>query len=95
MQVIWIESVEVDTCLDQNNIFLSMVNSNLAFCAKRWVSTFLQRLKRSVSSFTNLKIPVDHQGIALFSPSRFKFLEGGNNIQFTHFWYICLLQYML
>ncbi|XP_044493553.1 homeobox-leucine zipper protein ROC2-like isoform X2 [Mangifera indica] len=64
-EVIWIESVEVDACLDQNNIFLSMVNSNLAFCAKRWVSTFLQRLKRSVSSFTNLKIPVDHQAQAV------------------------------
>ncbi|KAJ0052588.1 hypothetical protein Pint_01664 [Pistacia integerrima] len=64
-EVIWIESVEVETCLDQNNIFSTMVNSNLAFCAKRWVSTFLQRLKRNVSSFTNLKIQVDHQAQAI------------------------------
>lgn len=63
VQVIWLENVEVNEHQVQENIYSSVVNSNLAFCAKRCVRTLLQKLKRNNSRFLNLRMPVDQQGM--------------------------------
>ncbi|XP_030934376.1 homeobox-leucine zipper protein ROC2-like isoform X1 [Quercus lobata] len=63
-EVIWLENVEVNEHQVQENIYSSIINSNLAFCAKRCVRTLLQKLKRNNSRFLNLRMPVDQQARA-------------------------------
>ncbi|XP_021279823.1 homeobox-leucine zipper protein MERISTEM L1-like [Herrania umbratica] len=43
-EIVWVENVEVDEVSE--NIYSSVINSNLAFCAQRWISTLLRNLQR-------------------------------------------------
>ncbi|KAK6259907.1 hypothetical protein SCA6_014381 [Theobroma cacao] len=43
-EIVWVENVEVDEVSE--NIYSSVINSNLAFCAQRWISTLLRILQR-------------------------------------------------
>ncbi|KAK9281919.1 hypothetical protein L1049_004827 [Liquidambar formosana] len=60
-EVIWIENVETYQCQIQDNMYSTIISSDLAFCAKRWVSTLLQKLKREYSKFSNDKMQVDQR----------------------------------
>lgn len=52
MQIIWIENVEVPVLSQfQDNIYSAIINSDVAFSAKRWVDAFLWNLKRYQSAF--------------------------------------------
>ncbi|XP_062149386.1 homeobox-leucine zipper protein HDG3-like isoform X2 [Alnus glutinosa] len=57
-EVIWIENVEVYEHQVQETMYSEIVNSKLAFCAKRWVGTLLQMFKRNDSKFFNVKMPL-------------------------------------
>ncbi|XWS36489.1 hypothetical protein CRYUN_Cryun20dG0089400 [Craigia yunnanensis] len=54
--IIWVENVEVNETGD--NIYSSIINSNLAFCANRWISTLLSKLRRDRSTFIDVKMDV-------------------------------------
>ncbi|TYG62672.1 hypothetical protein ES288_D07G250400v1 [Gossypium darwinii] len=62
-QIIWIENVEVDET--RENLYSTIIGSNLAYGAHRWVTTLLWNLKRDKSSFSDLKIDV-HPGAGSF-----------------------------
>ncbi|KAK8494000.1 hypothetical protein V6N11_037538 [Hibiscus sabdariffa] len=55
-EIIWIENVEVEET--RETMYSSIINSNLAYNADRWISTLLWKLKRDRSSFADLKIDV-------------------------------------
>ncbi|WJZ90754.1 hypothetical protein VitviT2T_009879 [Vitis vinifera] len=51
-EIIWIENVEVPVLSQfQDNIYSAIINSDVAFSAKRWVDAFLWNLKRYQSAF--------------------------------------------
>lgn len=52
MQVIWVEHVEVDDSA-VHNIYRPLVNSNLAFGAKRWVATLDRQCERLASAMAS------------------------------------------
>lgn len=54
----------------QETMYSEIVNSKLAFCAKRWVGTLLQMFKRNDSKFFNVKMPLGWRGMLLYNPSR-------------------------
>lgn len=60
-QVTWIENVEVDDQVVQN-IYKPLVNSGLAFGAKRWVATLHRQSDRLVFK-TATNVPREHHGI--------------------------------
>ncbi|TYH11224.1 hypothetical protein ES288_A07G241200v1 [Gossypium darwinii] len=62
-EIIWIENVEVDET--RENLYSTIIGSNLAYGAHRWVTTLLWNLKRDKSSFSDLKIDV-HPGAGSF-----------------------------
>ncbi|XP_039020963.1 homeobox-leucine zipper protein MERISTEM L1-like [Hibiscus syriacus] len=62
-EIIWIENVEVEEI--RENLY-SIIISHLAYCAHRWISTLLWKLKRDKSSFADIKIDV-HPRLFLFS----------------------------
>lgn len=64
MQVIWIENMEVQKCNIQDSIYSGVINSNLAFGAKRWISTLSTKEKRLESRFVTLRMPMNFQGNA-------------------------------
>ncbi|XVE77975.1 hypothetical protein DITRI_Ditri13aG0107100 [Diplodiscus trichospermus] len=55
-EIICIENVEVDET--RENMYSSFINSNLAFCANRWISTLLWNLRRERSAFIDVKMDV-------------------------------------
>ncbi|KAK8506147.1 hypothetical protein V6N11_059842 [Hibiscus sabdariffa] len=55
-EIIWIENVEVEET--RETMYSSIINSNLAYNADRWISTLLWKLKRDRSCFPGLKIDV-------------------------------------
>ncbi|XAR61053.1 hypothetical protein NMG60_11034642 [Bertholletia excelsa] len=57
-EVIWIENIEVNEGQVQDNIFCAVMNSDLAFSAKRWVRTLLWQLKRHEIGIYNTRIEV-------------------------------------
>ncbi|XP_057964205.1 homeobox-leucine zipper protein PROTODERMAL FACTOR 2-like isoform X2 [Malania oleifera] len=54
-EIIWIENMLASMNPTKNNIYSNIICSNLAFCAKNWVSTLLWKLKRSRSLFREIK----------------------------------------
>ncbi|KAM5563330.1 hypothetical protein ABKV19_018142 [Rosa sericea] len=56
-EVIWIENMEVQKCNVQDSIYSGVINSNLAFGAKRWISTLSTKEKRIESRFVTLRLP--------------------------------------
>ncbi|XVF32331.1 hypothetical protein REPUB_Repub17cG0072600 [Reevesia pubescens] len=55
-EIICVENMEVYEPKD--NIYSSITNSNLAFCANRWISTLLWNLNRDSSRFVDVKMDV-------------------------------------
>jgi hypothetical protein len=55
LQVVWVEHIEVDDRSVQN-IYRPLVNSGLAFGAKRWVGTLDRQCERLASSMA-INIP--------------------------------------
>ncbi|KAK9944998.1 hypothetical protein M0R45_010531 [Rubus argutus] len=61
-EVIWIENMEVQKCNVQDSIYSGVINSNLAFGAKRWISTLSTKEKRLESRFATFRMPTNFQG---------------------------------
>ncbi|KAK9039205.1 hypothetical protein V6N11_024039 [Hibiscus sabdariffa] len=76
-EIIWIENVEVDET--RENIYSSIIDSNIAYGAHRSISTLLWNLKREKSSFADLKINVHPRAgsflLALTQAMKHFFLE--------------------
>ncbi|KAK0602930.1 hypothetical protein LWI29_038344 [Acer saccharum] len=51
-EVTWVEHIEIPEAIAVDNIFSTMLDQNLAFCARRWVTTLLERLKQGVLHVT-------------------------------------------
>ncbi|KAK3190358.1 hypothetical protein Dsin_029919 [Dipteronia sinensis] len=51
-EVTWVEDTEIPEAIAGDNIFSTMLNQNLAFCARRWVITLLERLRQGVMHVT-------------------------------------------
>ncbi|GLT72822.1 hypothetical protein SLA2020_447220 [Shorea laevis] len=73
-ELIWIENVEVHEHQVQETMYSEIVNSKLAFCAKRWVRTLLQKLNRNNSKFFNLKMPLEWRA-HIYLLNLIKFME--------------------
>ena len=68
-QVTWVEHVEVDDRA-VHDIYKPLVNSGLAFGAKRWVSTLDRQCERLASVMAS-NIPAGDGGGKRFNPSIF------------------------
>ncbi|KAK2643693.1 hypothetical protein Ddye_018888 [Dipteronia dyeriana] len=51
-EVTWVEDTEIPEAIAGDNIFSTMLDLNLAFCARRWVITLLERLNQGVMHVT-------------------------------------------
>ncbi|KAI8574360.1 hypothetical protein RHMOL_Rhmol01G0347900 [Rhododendron molle] len=60
-QVIWIENVEIPEVQSKDGIYLGLINSNLAFSAKRWVDALIWKIKRNFSRFSKVKMKVNQR----------------------------------
>ncbi|KAG5567383.1 hypothetical protein RHGRI_002812 [Rhododendron griersonianum] len=60
-QVIWIENVEIPEVQSKDGIYLGLINSNLAFSAKRWVDALIWKIKRNLSRFSKVKMKVNQR----------------------------------
>jgi hypothetical protein len=78
MQVTWVEHVEVDD-RSVHNLYKPLVNSGLAFGAKRWVGTLDRQCERLASAMAN-NIPNGDLGGTHKSP-RCKKKNAANNSQ--------------
>ncbi|XP_074272052.1 homeobox-leucine zipper protein PROTODERMAL FACTOR 2-like [Silene latifolia] len=72
-KVTWVEHVEVDD-RDVHNIYRALVNTGLAFGAKRWVSTLDRQCERLASVMAN-NIPAGEAGVITSSEGRKSMLK--------------------
>lgn len=84
LQVTWVEHVEVDDS-GTHNIYRPLVNSGLAFGAKRWTSTLERQCERFASAMATNVPPNDlsNTGDHKFLPSTRKIVPSQDVLRST------------